>query len=402
VHSHDEDALTEVDADAVVTRRVRLIVLAVLIPLVAAAAIAVVVMWPPHQDVKVAALQTSKARGLVTAIQPCPDRPDECDRATVTLYDGDGPDGTGSVVTARVVKHPLVPRVHVGDRILMNHVPEAEPADRYLYVDQDRDRPLLLLAGLFACAVIALSRWRGVAALVALGLTGVVLVVFVLPAILHGSDPMLVSVVGSTVIMLVTLYLTHGINARTSVAAVGTVGALALTAVLGIVFVRLCRISGLSPEGAAEVASYTPGLDLRGLLVAGLVIGALGVLDDVTVTQTAAVWELSAANPAAGRGELLAAGLRIGRAHVASVVNTLVLAYAGASLPLLMQFAIQGMSESYAVSLERVAIEVVRGLVGSLGIIAAVPLTTALAAGAVAKRSEARPVQPQPVSPSPS
>jgi uncharacterized membrane protein len=241
-----------------------------------------------------------------------------------------------------------------------------------------------------------------VAALVALGLTGVVLVVFVLPAILHGSDPMLVSVVGSTVIMLVTLCLTHGINARTSVAAVGTVGALALTAVLGIVFVRLCRISGLSPEGAAEVASYTPGLDLRGLLVAGLVIGALGVLDDVTVTQTAAVWELSAANPAAGRGELLAAGLRIGRAHVASVVNTLVLAYAGASLPLLMQFAIQGMSESYAVSLERVAIEVVRGLVGSLGIIAAVPLTTALAAAAVAKRSEAKPVRPEPVSPSPS
>jgi uncharacterized membrane protein len=143
----------------------------------------------------------------------------------------------------------------------------------------------------------------------------------------------------------------------------------------------------MASEGATGAQSLVPDIDLTGLLVAGMVIGALGVLDDVTVTQAAAVWELSAANPSANRRELVAAGLRIGRTHVASVVNTLVLAYAGAALPVLLVFAIQGLPGRVVLSQESVAMEVVRGLVGSLGIIAAVPLTTALAAMAVADRS---------------
>ena len=311
---------------------------------------------------------------------PCPLAPDECDRATVRLTDGVG---AGTVVTARAVKHPLVPRVETGQRILLGVVDAADPADRYLYVDQDRSRPLLLLAGLFAAAVIALSRWRGLAALGALAVTAVVLTQFVLPAILSGSDPLLVAVVGGTAIMVLALYLTHGISVHTSVALLGTMGALMLTAVLGEVFLRLTRISGLSSDGASEVASYVPGVDVKGLLIAGLVIGALGVLDDVAITQTAVVWELSAAKPTAGRQELFSAGLRVGRAHVAAVVNTLVLAYAGAALPMLMLFSISGVPESYVVSTERVAVEVVRALVGGLGIVAAVPITTALAAAVV-------------------
>ena len=143
----------------------------------------------------------------------------------------------------------------------------------------------------------------------------------------------------------------------------------------------------MASEGATGAKSLVPDIDLTGLLVAGMVIGALGVLDDVTVTQAAAVWELSAANPSANRRELVTAGLRIGRTHVASVVNTLVLAYAGAALPVLLVFAIQGLPGRVILSQESVAMEVVRGLVGSLGIIAAVPLTTALAAMAVADRS---------------
>jgi uncharacterized membrane protein len=354
-HGHNTGDIHEVDADAVVARRVRILLVAVLAPLLALTLVGVVLLWPDH-EVKADALQTAKARGLVLSVEPCPQRPEECDRARVQVTAG-----KGTEVYARAVKHPLIPRVKAGNRILMQVIPQAEPDERYKYVDQDRGRPLLLLAVLFMSAVIALSRWRGVAALGALAITAVVFTQFMMPAILDGSDPLLVAVVGSFVIMGVTLLLTHGLNARTAISVVGTAGALVLTGALGELFVLAGRISGLADNGASEVASYVPGgVDLRALVVAGLVIGALGVLDDVTVTQTAAVWELSAANPAASRGELLAAGLRIGRSHVASVVNT---------------------------------------LVGSLGIIAAVPLTTALAAAAVAHRSGSLPVPRDAVDP---
>ena len=395
-HGHNPGDTHEVDADAMVARRVGILLVAVLAPLLALTLVGVVLLWPDHQ-VKADALQTAKARGLVLSVEPCPQRPEECDRARVQVTAGEG---KGTEVYARAVRHPLIPRVKAGNRILMQVIPQAEPDERYKYVDQDRGRPLLLLAVLFMSAVIALSRWRGVAALGALAITAVVFTQFMMPAILDGSDPLLVAVVGSFVIMGVTLLLTHGLHARTAISVVGTAGALVLTGALGELFVHLSRISGLADNGASEVASYVPGgVDLRALVVAGLVIGALGVLDDVTVTQTAAVGELSAANPAASRGELLAAGLRIGRSHVPSVVNTLVLAYAGAALPLLMLFAIQGTPDVYVVSTEQVAIQVVNGLVGSLGIIAAVPLTTALAAAAVAHRSESLPVPGDAVDP---
>lgn len=350
----------------------RRLLVCVVVPLLLLTAVLLVVLRP-HGDVKVDALQAAKARGQVTAVIPCPQAPDECDRATVLLTNG-------TTVTARVVKHPLVPPVRTGQRILLSVAEDAEPADRYLYVDQDRSRPLLALALVFAFAVVLLSRWRGVAALVALAVTALVLTQFVLPAILGGANPVLVAVVGGTAIMVLALYLTHGFNARTSVALLGTIGALLLTALLAEAFLRLTRITGLSADGASEVASYVPGLDVQGLLIAGVVIGTLGVLDDVTVTQTAVVWELAAADPTASRADLFGAGLRVGRAHVASVVNTLVLAYAGAALPMLMLFAISGMPQLYALSTEQVAVEVVRALVGSLGITAAMPLTTLLAA----------------------
>jgi hypothetical protein len=184
--------------------------------------------------------------------------------------------------------------------------------------------------------------------------------------------------------MAIALFLTHGINAESSIALSGTVAALGLTVVLGWIFTKFCQLSGMAVDSATAVRQFSPNVSLTGLLVAGMVIGALGVLDDVTVTQAAAVWELSAANPAANRRELFAAGLRIGRTHVASVVNTLVLAYAGVAMPVLIVFGIQGLPARYVLSTETVAMEIVRGLVGSLGIIAAVPLTTALAAMAVA------------------
>jgi uncharacterized membrane protein len=374
-----------VDSDAVVARRVRIVVAAILIPLLTAAVVAMIVLWPGG-GVKVASYQTETARGEVIALKACPNAKDQCDEATVKL--SNGPD-KGQLAPVQVPKAGQVPiPVKVGQTVMLGVQTDAKTiADRYQYVDHDRTKPLLLLAAIFAIAVVALSRWRGFAALIALAVTAVMLTQFILPAILKGENALVVAVVGGTVIMAIALFLTHGVNAESSIALSGTIAALGLTVVLGWIFTKLCQLSGLASEGASAAKQLAPDIDMTGLLVAGMVIGALGVLDDVTVTQAAAVWELSAANPAANRRELVGAGLRIGRTHVASVVNTLVLAYAGAAMPTLLVFAIQGLPAQSVISTETVAMEVVRGLVGSLGIIAAVPLTTALAAMAVADRS---------------
>jgi uncharacterized membrane protein len=394
-HGHG-DAVVDtsvVDADAVVARRVRIVVACLLVPLILAAVVAMVVLWP-NGEIKVPDLETSQARGTVTALEACPDTPDDCNVATVKLTAAPGTD-KGLEVPVEVPKGAqTTAQIKTGDRIMLGEQKGAPIKDRYHYVDRDRTRPLTLLVVIFAVAVVALSRWRGVAALVALAVTALMLTQFVMPAILKGSNPLLVAVVGGSVIMVVALYLTHGVNAQSSVALAGTIAALGLTVGLGWAFVKFCALTGVAVEGASVVKAYVGGLDLAGLLVAGMVIGALGVLDDVTVTQASAVWELSAANPSASRRSLIGAGLRIGRAHVASVVNTLVLAYAGAALPILMVFAVGGVPSTYVLSTELVAMEVVRGLVGSLGIIAAVPLTTALAAMAVGDRSHDLVAQP--------
>ncbi len=210
-----------------------------------------------------------------------------------------------------------------------------------------------------------------------------------LPALLEGRDPLQVAIVGSAAIMFVALYLSHGVSVRTTVALFGTLVSLGLTGALAALFVAVGSFSGLVSEEAIFLSASSAEIDLRGLLLAGILIGALGVLDDVTVTQTSAVFELHAANPRLGRARLAAGAMRIGRDHIASTVNTLVLAYAGASLPLLLLFVLAAQPVTDTLTNEVVAQEVVRALVGGLGIVASVPLTTALAV-LVASRAKPR------------
>jgi uncharacterized membrane protein len=224
-----------------------------------------------------------------------------------------------------------------------------------------------------------------VAALVALGLTGVVLVGFVLPAILAGRDPLAVAVVGSSAIMFGVLYLTHGVSARTSTAVLGTLGSLVLIGLLGTAFAAATALTGADEDTASLAATLGTSLDGRGLVLAGLMIGALGALDDVTVTQTSAVWELRGADPTLRPAALFGAAMRIGRDHVAAAVNTLVLAYAGAALPLLLLFSVAQRGLADTLTSQVIATEVVRTLVGSIGLVAAVPLTTALAVAVVTR-----------------
>ncbi len=187
--------------------------------------------------------------------------------------------------------------------------------------------------------------------------------------------------------MFGTLYLTHGLSARTSTAVVGTLLSLGLIGVLGSVFAATTHLTGLGADTANLIGVLGTGIDARGLLLAGVVIGALGVLDDVTVTQTSAVWELRRANPNLGTRELYTAARRIGRDHISSAVNTLALAYAGAALPVLLAFSVSGQSFGTLITAQDVAQEVVRTLVGSIGLVAAVPITTLIAA-VVARRDD--------------
>ncbi|MTE20040.1 YibE/F family protein [Streptomyces sp. TRM43335] len=299
-----------------------------------------------------------------------------CLRATVEVTEGEDAGHT----FPEIVTPDATRRLSAGQGVVVAYAPQAPRELQYSVVDVRRGVPMVALGALFALAVVVVGRLRGVLALVGLVVSFGVLTLFILPAILQGSDPLLVAVVGGSTIMLATLYLCHGVNARTSVAVLGTLVSLLLIGLLGSVFIAWAALTGNTDDQTGLVHTLYPDIEIQGLLLAGVLIGSLGVLDDVTVTQTSAVWELRQADPGASWRKLYGAAMRIGRDHIASVVNTLVLAYAGAALPLLLLFSVAEDGMAQVAGSELVAEEIVRTLVGSIGLVASVPVTTALAA----------------------
>ncbi|WP_372498239.1 YibE/F family protein [Streptomyces marispadix] len=299
-----------------------------------------------------------------------------CKKATVEVAAGKD---KGTEFT-EVVTPDATRTYSAGQDVVVAYAANAPRELRYSVIDVDRDLPMVLLAGVFALFVVLVGRMRGVLALVGLAVSFAVLSLFILPAILQGSNPLVVAVVGGSAIMLATLYLCHGLSARTSVAVLGTLISLLLIGVLGSLFIGWARLTGNTDDQTGLVHGLFPDIGIQGLLLAGVLIGSLGVLDDVTVTQTSAVWELKEADPGAGWRKLYSAAMRIGRDHIASVVNTLVLAYAGAALPLMLLFSIARSGVTTVATSEVVAEEIVRTLVGSIGLVASVPVTTLLAA----------------------
>lgn len=369
-----------------------------LLPFVVATAIGLVVLWPrgdaepvqaglgpPSLLVEGTVVSVVESLCLDLGQQPGDPPTGRCSSLTVRL--AEGPDD-GQVVRLDDTRASAAAQdIGPGSGVVLAAYPDAPAESRYALSDVQRDRPLLLLAVLAAVAVVAVGRWRGVRALLALAVVFGLLTGFVLPALLAGREALAVAVVGAAAIMLVTLYITHGLGARTTVALLGTLVSLSLTGALGALFVARAQLTGLASEESVFLRAVYGSVDLRGLLLAGIVLGALGVLDDVTVTQVSAVEELAAADPSSSVRTLYRAGLRIGRDHIASTVNTLVLAYAGASLPLLVLFRSSATPISDVLTSEVVASEVVRTLVGSLGLVAAVPVTTLLAAVVVRRGS---------------
>jgi uncharacterized membrane protein len=309
--------------------------------------------------------------------------PQDCQKVTAHVTSGahNGDTAVFEIPTSQF----NAPTLHAGDKVVLIENPGADPQFRYSFSDFQRSTPLLALFVLFAIVVIAFGRWQGVRALAGLVASLAAILVFLLPSLLRGNPALPVAIVASFLIAYIALYLAHGVNPNTTVALLGTLAALIVTAGLAALFVNLSRMTGLSDEAAQILRVTAEGVDPRGLLIAGSVIGALGVLDDVTITQVSAVAELKDANPNLERRALYTAAVRIGQDHVASTVNTLVLAYVGASLPLALLFLQGGAPWGRIAAQEVVAVEIVRTLVGSIGLVLSVPFTTALAALAIAE-----------------
>ncbi len=355
--------------------------------------VALIWMWPSQDFRTDAPTSADEVTGTVASIdpEPCaeqlPDDVNGCGAATVRLDDGDDvevplPNGSGA------------PEIAEGDDVVLVHS-ESPDGATYGIVDHQRGAGLWLLLLAFVLALLAFGRWRGLTALIGLGVSFVILLLFVVPAILSGDPPVAVAIVGSSAIVLSVLYLTHGFSLTTTLAVLGTLTSLVLTGLLGAAATVGLHLTGITDDVSSSVGS-SYGVDMTGLLLAGIIIGSLGVLDDVTVTQAVTVAELAEAHQEYRPRQVYAAAIRIGRSHIGSVVNTIVLAYAGASLPLLVLTIASNDSLGSMVTDQYVAQEMVRSVVATIGLIAAVPITTGLAAVALRGRSAPRPARHSP------
>ena len=352
-----------------------------------ATAIAMVVLWPGHVESRVAqGLATESKRADVTSVREAFCAGFSSQRCQVVHATVETGAEKGKRITVQLHAGGLDPDVDPGDKIRVAKAPkppEGAPAvagTGYTLYDFERRGPMLWLAALFVLVVLVFARWRGALSLVGLGISLVIVLMFVVPAILDGKSALLVALVGAFAVAYTTIPLAHGWGPKSLAALLGSLGSLLLTALLAVLFTDLTHLTGLSSEEALYLQIGAADVSLQGLLLAGMIFGALGVLDDVTVSQASTVMALRKANPGMKLPRLSALALDVGRDHVSATVNTLVLAYVGAALPILVLFSAADLGLSEALNLEVVAKEVVATLVGSIGLIAATPITTALAA----------------------
>ncbi|WP_432495122.1 YibE/F family protein [Kineococcus gypseus] len=380
---------------AVVAPRARRALTALVLAVLLAAGAGVAATWPqrvPSADTAYTGAETVRGRVSATTARTCAgglaeDRlPDgtvpqevECPEAAVALDGG----GTAVVTVPPAVFHG---GLGAGDRVVLSRYPgEAGAAPTYVWEDVDRRAALAVAVAVFVLLTVAVGGRRGLAALAGLALGGAAIAFHVLPALLAQEDPVAVGLSSATVVMGVVLYLTHGVSVRTTVAFLGTVAGLVLTAGAAVLAVDAAGLQGLGDEESYTVTLLTGALDLRGVVLAGTLVAALGLLNDVTITQAAAVWELRGADPAAGSRALFAAGMRVGRDHLASTVYTVAFAYAGAALPALLLVRLYSQPLGQWVTSSAIAEEVVRTAVGGAALAVTVPVTTALAAALVSR-----------------
>lgn len=267
-----------------------------------------------------------------------------------------------------------------GSRVYINHNVAIDGQENYMIINVARQGPLLLLLGIFVLAVIAFGRWQGVRSLLALIASFLAIVYVLIPGILNGWNPLLASFLVAATILFAAIFFTHGFNRESAVAYAGTMMAVVLSGLFAIFAVHITQLTGFAAEEAVYLNFNTGGsINFTALLLGAFIIGFLGVLDDIAITQAAVVSELYASNPNITRREVFTRAMRVGREHVGALVNTLVLAYTGASLPLLLYFHGSSSGFGATINLEIFATEIVRIIVGSVGLILTVPIVTLLA-----------------------
>lgn len=375
-------------------RRANLLLAALLVPIGVITVIGMILLWPSgdRSDITVSsplatAPGTSMDVGTVQRVvledcpssQPTVDAGGEAQQCQVayTL-----PDAGGSAIPVEL--NPEVARsgqVNPGDSIRylnLDGVITGASAP-YIFVDFVRTLPMAALAVLYAVVVVSVARWRGLRAIVGLVGALIILAQFMLPGLVEGKPPLLLGLVGSVVIMIGVLYFAHGFSARTSTALLGTIFGLAITALLAAWSTDTANLTGIGSDSSSALINAAPDVSLSGIILCGLIISGLGVLNDVTITQSSAVWELYELAPSTSTRRLFTGAMRIGRDHIASTVYTIAFAYAGAALPLLLLVSLQDNSLVNTLTTGELAEEVVRTLVGSIGLVLAIPVTTLVA-----------------------
>lgn len=365
------------------------------VAVVLAAVAGVIATWPadvPSASTASVGSEVVHARVVSTAMNTCSGGqaedllPDGTMPATVACPDAEVRVDGGGTQTVRVPVAVFHGGLEAGDRVTLTRYPaDVAGAETYVWQDFDRRLPLVVVSAVFVLLTVLVGRRRGAAALAGLVLGGLATAYYVLPALLAQEDAVVVGLSAATAVMAVVIYLTHGVSTRTTVAFLGTVAGLAVTAVAAVAAVDANHLRGLDDETSTTVTVLTGAVDLRGVVLAGTLVAALGILNDVTITQAAAVWEVRAADPAAGFRTLFTAGMRVGRDHLASTVYTVTFAYAGAALPSLLLIRLYGQPLGQLVSTSALAEEVVRTAVGGIALAVTVPTTTALAAALVSR-----------------
>ncbi|MEC5190478.1 MULTISPECIES: YibE/F family protein [unclassified Arthrobacter] len=402
-HSHTPTGHTDPTPRALAARKkANLILAAVLIPLTLLTLVAMALLWPsgskegitlasPYAAAPGVTFDTGKIQRVVTG--SCMDgSPQEPTGAGASPQQGSectfaftDPDKGGDPV--KVVINPDVAKSHgvkPGDIIRYLNLSKAQGAaaqgtPSYVFVDFVRTTPIIFLAVLYAAVVIAVARWRGFRALIGLVGAYAVLVSFMLPGLVEGKPPLLLALVGSTVIMIGVLYFAHGFSARTSTALLGTMFGLTITALLAAWATDAANLAGVGSHDSATLSNISDNISISGIILCGLIISGLGVLNDVTITQSSAVWELWELAPETSARQLFTSAMRIGRDHIASTVYTIAFAYAGAALPVLILVMLYERPLGDALTSAELSEEVIRTLVGSVGLVLAIPVTTLIA-----------------------
>ncbi|GGJ15392.1 YibE/F family protein [Paenarthrobacter histidinolovorans] len=411
-HSHGHPEGSEPTPQAIASRkRANWLLAAVLVPLGVLTLVGMLLMWPsgsreginfssPYQAAPGVTFDTGRIQSVVVescsqtgqsnssqsnSSQSNSSQPNQSGGSQCT-FAFTVPDKGGEAV--KVVINPDVAMSHgvdVGDSIRYLNLSGVQGsnagsgAPAYVFVDFVRNIPIAALAVLYAVVVIAVARWRGFRAL--LGLVGAyfVLVSFILPGLVEGKPPLLLALVGSTVIMIGVLYFAHGFSARTSTALLGTIFGLGITALLAAWATDAANLAGVGNHDASTLVNMSPQISISGIILCGLIISGLGVLNDVTITQSSAVWELYELAPNTSARKLFSSAMRIGRDHIASTVYTIAFAYAGAALPILIIVMLYDRPLAEALTSAELSEEVIRTLVGSIGLVLAIPVTTLIA-----------------------